>query len=317
MRLRMTFFSMLGAACVIVALAAGGARAEVRQAPASRVALDLPAGYAPSRYFTGFINESAGISLVIVELPRAAYEQLAAGLTTDALAAKGIAQAQPARLDRADHYLFIRGVQASAQGPVAKFIIAFHGHGMSALITANVQEDALERGAAKAEDVERILASASIAPNAAPAQDIFQLGYLGPFKLAGSILGNTRAFTLDGRMEASAQAGQRAMLIVAPSLDRRSVPDGAAAAETLLNSLPGLERIAIAQRNETSIAGMRAIEVVGAAVDKGGREVALWQVLVLPEAGGYYRLVGQMPASERETLLPELRKIAASFKPID
>ncbi len=307
---------IVGTIAAVGFVVAGAAQAEVKQAPASRVAVDLPAGYVPSRFFAGFLNENAGVSIVIVELPKGAYEQLAAGLTPEALATKGIMGAEAAKLARPDPYLFMRGEQASAQGPVAKFIVAFHDRGVAALITANVLQEALARGAVKAEDVEHILASATIAPQAAPAQDVFRLSYLGPFKSAGSILGTTRAFTLDGRLEA-APGAKRPVLIVAPSLDRRIVPNVEQVAETLLGGLPGLQSIKITERRQTPIAGLEAIEVVGSATDKGGDEVGLWQVLVLPGTGGYYRLVAQMPIGERETLLPELRKIAESFKAIE
>jgi hypothetical protein len=305
-------------AWLFLVLVGHGAVAKVRQAPSSRVAIDLSEGYVPSRFFTGFINEGAGVSLVVVELPEAAYEQLAQGLTPEALAAKGITNGEAAKLSRPEPYLYMRGQQASGQGPIAKFIVAFRENGVAALITANVQRDALERGAVKAEEVERMLASASIAAVAAPARDVFRLTYLGPFKPAGSILGNTRAFTLDGRMEPLAPGEQRAVLIVAPSLDRRLVLNALQDAETLLAGLPGLQSIRIAERNRLRIAGMEAVELVGTATDKdGGGKVELWQVLVLPPDGGYFRLVGQIPKSERESLLPELRRIADSFRLVE
>ena len=309
---------VLMAGLLLVFAAAPAARADVRQAPASRVALDLPEGYVPSRLFSGFVNERAGVSLVVVELPEPAYEQLAGSLTAEALAAKGITGAEAGKLERPDPYLFMRGVQASAQGPVAKFIIALHGNGVAALVTANVQREALDRGLVAAADIERILASASIAAAAAPARDVFRLGYLGPFKPAGRVLGTARAYTPDGRMDPPAPGSKRPILIVAPSLDQRPVENAAQTAEALLARLPGLQSVEIDERASLRIADMDATELVGHAKDKeAGREVALWQLLIHPKEGGYYRLVGQMPLAERETLLPELRKIAQSFRPVE
>jgi hypothetical protein len=306
------------AAWLLVTSGSPVAVAEVRQAPSSRVAIDVAEGYAPSRLFSGFVNESAGVSLVIVELPEVAYEQLASGLTPEALATKGIANGEAAKLSRPEPYLYMRGQQPSGQGPIAKFIVAFRGGGVAALVTANVPRASLELGAVKAEDVERMLASASIVPTPAPAQDVFRLGYMGPFKSAGSILGNTRTFTLDGRMEPATPGEKRPVLIVAPSLDRRPVANAEQDAETLLAGLPGVQSIKIAERNRIRVAGMEAIELVGTGTDKdGGREMGLWQVLVVPNGGGHFRLVGQMPISDREWLLPELRKIADSFRLVE
>lgn len=302
---------------LLMTLAATQATARVQQAPSSRVAIDLPDGYQPSRLFTGFVNEAAGVSLVIVELPEAAYEQLANGLTPEALATKGITDVQAGKIARAEPYIYMTGVQASGQGPVAKFLMAFRNGGVTALITANVQKASLDQGMLKAEDVERFLASAKIAAAAAPAHELFRLGYLGPFKPAGSILGTTRAFTLDGRMEPGPPGEQRTVLIVAPSLDLRPVADAERQAEVLLQGLAGLQSPKVEERRRLRVADMDAIELVGSATDKdGGTALGLWQLLVLPARGGYYRLVGQMPLADKDALLPELRRIADGFKPV-
>lgn len=316
---RITVFTAAGTAWLLaLTLAGADAAARVQQAPSSRVAIDLPDGWLASRQFTGFVNEAAGVSLVIVELPEAAYEQLANGLTPEALAAKGIVDGAAAKLDRPEPYLYLRGAQASTQGPVAKFMLGFRDGGVTALLTANVEQASLDRGAIKPADVERLLASAVIAPVAAPAHDLFRLAYLGPFKPAGSILGTTRAFTLDGKMEPAIAGETRAVLIVAPSLDRRLVANAEKQAETLLAGLPGLQALKVEEQRRLRIGEMDAIEIVGSATDKvPGTALAVWQVLILPRSGGYYRLVGQMPTGDRDRLLPELRKIAEGFKPTE
>ena len=307
-----------GTALLLVSLGSAQVAARVQQAPSSRVSIDLPDGYEPSRLFTGFVNEAVGVSLVIVELPEAAYEQLANGLTPEALATKGIVDGAAAKLTRPEPYLYLRGVQTSGQGPVAKFMLSFRDAGATALITANVQKASLDQGTLKAEDVERFLASARIVAAAAPAHELFRLAYLGPFKPAGSILGTTRAFTLDGRMEPGPPGEQRTVLIVAPSLDLRPVADAERRAEVLLQGLAGLQSPKVEERRRLRVADMDAIELVGSATDKdGGTALGLWQLLVLPARGGYYRLVGQMPLADKDALLPELRRIADGFKPVE
>jgi hypothetical protein len=309
---------LLSAFVLHAAVAGDAVQAEVRQAPSSRVAIDVPAGFVPARQYTGFVNEAAGTSLVVVELPAAAYEQLASGLTPEALAKKGIAKAEPAKLAREEPYLFMRGEQASGQGPVAKFLVAFRDKDVTALITANVQKSALERGAIKSADVEQMLASATLAPQPAPAREVFRLGYLGPFLPAGSILGTTRAYTLDGKLEPAQKGEKRAVLIVAPSLDQRQVDAPEQQAEALLGGLPGLTDLAVVGRRKLEISGMETIEILGQARDNDGADaVALYQALILPKSGGYYRIVGQMPSADKDVLIPEMRKIAESFRVVE
>ncbi|MGD9802710.1 MAG: hypothetical protein AB7E81_18355 [Hyphomicrobiaceae bacterium] len=294
------------------------ALARMQQAPASRVVIDLPDGYKPARLFTGFLNEAAGASLIVVEMPGEAYEQLANGLTPEALAAKGIMKAEAGKLDRIEPYLYMRGEQMSGQGPVAKFMVAFKRHGVTALVTANVQKASIEAGTVTAADIEHMFTTATIAATAPPARDVFSLGYLGPFRPAGKILGASRAYTLDGKFEPSKAGVKRALLLVAPSLDLRPVTDAEAQAKALFKGLPGLKDTHVLNLRSIEIAGVPAIEIVGKAVDKDeGGEVSLYQVLVLPPRGGYYRLLGQVPMDDAGKLMPELSKIAQTFRIVE
>jgi hypothetical protein len=291
----------------------GAALARLQQAPASRIVVDLPNGYKAARLFTGFVNETAGVSLVILEMPSVAYEQLASGLTPAALAAKGILNVTAGKLDRPEPYLFMRGEQASAQGPVAKFFVAFKNKHVTALITANVRKASLDGGQVDVADVEKILASAAIAAAASPAREVYRLDYLGPFRPAGRILGTTGAYTLDGKFEPVKRGSRRALLLVSPSLDLRTVSDPDTQAESLFLGLPGMKDFRILDRQRITIAAVPAIEIVGTASDADGGNVSLYQVLVLPPQGGYYRLVGQVPSDDAAKLMPELKKIARSF----
>ena len=307
---------VMSALALVLATACDDATARVQQAPSSRVAIDVPDGFTQARQFSGFVNEAAGASLIVVELPAVAYEQLASGLTPEALAKKGIAKGAPGKLDRTGPYLFMRGEQASAQGQVAKFLVVFRDKDVTALVTANVQKSSLDNGAIKAADVERMLASAVIAPAAAPQRDVFRLGYLGPFLPAGSILGTTHAYTLDGKLEPAQKSEKRAVLIVAPSLDRRELVDAERQAETLIAGLPGLTDIKLASRRRVEIARMEAIEIVADAKDEKG-PIVVYQMLILPAGGGYYRIVGQMPVADKDVLLPEMRRIAEGFRVVE
>lgn len=292
--------------------------AEPRQAPGSKLALDLPSSFLPSRNFTGFIDEAVGTSIVVLEMPAVAYEQLAGGLTPEALAARGIHNAKPRKLERADTHLYVTAEQDNAQGSFAKFMMAIRDASTTAFVTVNVPKAAMDGGRAKLVDIERILAGAELKTAAAPSKDPFTLSHLGPFKPAGSVLGTTRAFTLDGRFEPPAPGEERAILIVAPSLDRRTVTDPDPFAERLLAGLSGISDLAVTERGRLVIAGIPAIELVGSAKDQAsGRPLTLYQALIYPPTGGYFRVVGQMPEAEAGKLLPELRKIARGFQPVE
>src|SRR5690606_5960914 len=64
------------------------------QAPGSRITLDLPAGFEPSRSFNGFMNPVAGASIILLEVPASAYPEMAKGLMPQVLSARGIEKAE-------------------------------------------------------------------------------------------------------------------------------------------------------------------------------------------------------------------------------
>ena len=84
----------VGLAAAIAYSGVTPAEARTQQAPSSRVTIDLPEGYEPASLFSGFTHERLGVSFVVVEMPGKAYEELEAGMTPEALAAKGVRNAR-------------------------------------------------------------------------------------------------------------------------------------------------------------------------------------------------------------------------------
>src|SRR5207245_2234441 len=69
---------------------AGFAHADTQFPGAGRVGLQPPSGMTPSTNFAGFEDRSEIASILIAEMPAAAYAQLDKGLTETALASKGM-----------------------------------------------------------------------------------------------------------------------------------------------------------------------------------------------------------------------------------
>lgn len=315
--------SLLRPLAVLLILAAtigaGGAPVHARwqQAPSSRIALDLPDGYLPSTFFSGFVNDLVGASFIAVEMPGKAYEELTTGMTPEALAAKGVLKARAGTLNRPAPYIFMQAEQASQAGVFAKFFVVFRDGDVTALVTANVQKASLEKGEVKAAEIEQILAGAHVAATAAPAKELFTLTYLGDFKPAGSFLGTARSYNLDGRLEPTEKNPDAPMLIIAPSLDRRPMPRPEHYAETLLLGLDGMKEVKISARRNVEIAGMSGIELTANARDaETGHKLVLYQVLLLPQGGGYFRVMGQAPAKNADTMIGEFRRIAEGLHPV-
>ena len=136
-----------------------------RQAPNSRIAMELADSFKPSDRFSGFVDDNSSTSIVIIELPADAYEQVRTlGDNPTALAAQGVTGVIKSELKgREGEHVYLTGAQQTPLVDYAKFILIFREKGVAAMITANVPEAALTSRAISKEDVEAALASAEVA----------------------------------------------------------------------------------------------------------------------------------------------------------
>jgi len=312
--------SRLGGTFILLALVAllgmgspGPVLATPQQAPNSRVVLELPSGYAPSPLFAGFQNEALGVSFVILEAPVDDYAKMAQGFTPQELAKRGITDVRPASLARSDPHVYMRGRQTSAAGTYEKFFVLFRTHDQTILVSVNVPEKSIEDGSVKPEEIERILATAKTTEKPA-VRDLFSLTYLGPFKEAGTLVGTSKVYTLDGRLEPERAGKTRSAFMVAPSLDKRPIAEADKLAVALLAGLPGYKDIKPGEPHDIKVGDLDGVEVSAHAVDEDDDvPVHLYQAMLLGKDGGYFRLIGIATEADASRLEPEFPKIAQSF----
>ena len=304
---------ILGLAALLVAGAPRIAAATPQQAPNSRVVLDLPPGYAPSPLFSGFQNEALGVSFVILEAPVDEYDRMAQGFTPQELAKRGITDVRETSLGRSDPHVYMRALQSSAAGTYEKFFVLFRTSDQTILVSVNVPEKAIAHGSIKPEEIAAMLASAKTTEKAA-VRNLFSLSYLGPFKEAGTLVGTSKVYTLDGRLEPERGGETRSAFMVAPSLDKRPVAEPGKLAVALLASLPGYRQVEPGEPQDIEIGDLDGVEVWANAIDEDdGSPVRLFQAMLVGKDGGYYRLIGIATAADAPTLEAEFPKIAQSF----
>jgi len=304
----------LGLAMLLALAAPTAAQAAPQQAPNSRVILDLPDGYTPSSLFSGFENEALGVSFVILEAPADQYDKMAQGFSHQELATRGLTDARPASLARSDPHIYMRARQESGAGTYDKFFVLFRTHDQTILVSVNVPAKDLEDGSVKPEEIAHVLATARTTEKA-DVRDLFSLSYLGPFKEAGTLVGTSKVYTLDGRLEPERRGETRSAFMVAPSLDKRPVAEPEKLAVALLASLSGYNEIKPGEPQEITVGDLDGVEVSADAVDADdGARVRLYQAMLLGKDGGYYRLIGIATAGEAPDLEPEFPKIAKSFE---
>ena len=229
--------AMLALSVLAALSATSPACATPQQAPNSRVVLDLPPGYAPSTLFSGFQNDSSGVSFIILEAPVGEYDKMAKGFTAGELAKRGVTDVRKGDLARTDPHVYMRAQQKSAAGDYAKFFVLFRTPNQTLLVSVNVPQGSIEDGSVKPEDIERVLASAKTTEKPA-VRDLYSLAYLGPFKEAGTLVGTSKLYTLDGRLEPERSGETRSAFIMVPSLDKRPITEPEKQSVALLASLP-------------------------------------------------------------------------------
>lgn len=287
-----------------------------QQAPNSRVVLDLPPGYVPSPLFAGFQNDTLGVSFVILEAPANEYDKMAQGFTPEELAKRGVTNVEKAPLARTDSYTYMRARQKSAAGTYVKYFVLFRTPDQTILVSVNVPDRAVEDGSVKREDIEAVLANARTADKAAR-RDLYSLSYLGPFKEAGTLVGTSKVYTLDGRLEPERSGETRSAFMVAPSLDNRPIANPEKLSVALLSSLPGYTNVKPGEPRAITIGGLDGIEVEAEALDEDDdKPIHLYQAMLLGKDGGYFRLIGIATPGDATRVGPEFSKIAHSFAPM-
>ncbi len=290
------------------------AQANLQQAPNSRVVIDLPDGYEPSRLFSGFQNDTLGVTFVVLEASHAAYDGLVAGFDATSLRKRGITDVQRGKLARTDTHVYMRARQVSIAGSYAKFFVAFQTDDQSVLVSVNVPETALEAGSVRVGAIEAALATARTVQRNAR-QDLYRLTEHGPFKEAGTLVGTSKVLTLDGRLVPEQHGMARAAFIVAPSLDKRPVSDVDDFAVRLLQSLSGYRDINVGSPRVVEIAGLKGVEVEAQAInDTDQTPMRLHQTVLVAPGGGYFRLLGLTPEARADELMPAFEQIAAGFE---
>lgn len=321
--LRSPLALVLAAAFLLASYAAtavSGAKAEPRQAPNSRVSLDLEPKFQPSDRFSGFVDEKTSASFVIVEMPAQAYEELKKMPDrTDALAQRGLTDAEVKSLSgREGDYIYFTARQSAGGIDVAKFVLIFREADLTVMISTNIPQVAFDAGAYTREQIETILATAKVEDSAAKAAELFRFNYLGPFQESYGLMGTTKAYNTSGSKPAQGQnlLIKEPTILVSPSIDDREI-DTKLGAQRSFQALGGMKDKKITSEKDTSIAGLKGYQIIGETTDEASdTKIAINLVLLAGDPGGYYIMVGTTPMTDKDKFMPEIEKVFASFEPV-
>jgi hypothetical protein len=305
--------AMLGA--LLLTQPVGATRAAEPVFPgAAAVGLAPPAGMTAAQGFAGFEHPS-GASILVAEMPAAAWPQLLAGFTPERLRATGLqVSGEPETLELAGGEARIwRGTQRAHGQSFARWVALARSETLTALVTVQVPESAAAD--LPPSSVEAALRSIVFRAPRGVAEQMaelpYQVGDLAGFRPVRVVAGHGTLLT-DGPLDVD-PAGDQPTVIIAPSVGPAPVPEAeqAAFARRALGQFAGLQDLSIVEEQQQQRGAANVVRIRADAVDsRTGRRMHVMQT-VLFDGGRYLRVVGVAPEARAEAMT-RAERVAAS-----
>lgn len=290
------------------------ARAEPVFPPAGSLGLAPPAGMSPAKSFAGFEHRS-GASIILMEMPPEAWDQISQKFTPEALAATGfrVKGAREALPVQGGEGFVLRGSQSANGLTYRKWVAVVRGTPGTGLVTVQVPEAAAKQMPGQA--VEAALRTIAFRGKASVADQVAALPYTvgdtAGYRPAIVFAGNGLILT-EGPKDVDPEREQPAIVIV-PSLGQAPVPEGAEAAyaRRLFTSQKDARDLVVTDEERTTRGGAVVVRLRGTFTDaKTARPMVATQTVVF-ENDRYLRVLGFADAA-RADALARAERVAAS-----
>ena len=284
--------------------------------PGTSVSLSPPAGFVPSDQFSGLINPDNSSSIVVAELPAAAYSDLASLFAstpetiTDAFAKRGIVLAVETVSSVSvgeSQVPLIRGTQTVSGIEVGKYLVLLGGGSneeSTILLTFNI----VEPGQLSEQTIIETVESVTIAPVLSTAQKVAELPFsfeaAGPFQVFDVLLGSAVLLSPNGEADPS---GEAPIIVIASSVSPTLTGDLAAFSSQLLQNTEGFSEARITVRSPAEFAGGDGYFIEAALSDS----TVLQYVRILPD-NFYLRMLVVGDTQELADLSSAIESIQSS-----
>ena len=285
--------------------------------PGSAVGLLPPAGMRPADGFTGFQDSGAGASVLIAELPPAAYAAISTlddaafqqrqNITVTARRALKLA-------DAGAQAMLLTGTQQAGGVLYRKYMLLAGTPALTAVVTMQVPDTSAAYPGRLAEATMQ-----SVAFRPAPSLDEkvralpFTLRDLAGFRVSQTLAGNGLILT-EGPSDVVRDAEQPVMVVVRNRLPDMSVEGRGAVAMGRFSAArlrePAFRRT---QSYMTGDIAWHVIEATGADSGTGRQHYAMQVLRLVP--GGYLQALGIARAEAREAVASRFQKVADGMEP--
>jgi hypothetical protein len=281
--------------------------------PGSSVGLEPPAGMEMASGFQGFEHEPSTSSILIVEMPGAAWGEIDTGFTEEAMAAQGVVDTTREPVTIGDEPAFLVTGRQNAGGMVfRKWILVAQSDGRTAMITAQtpIGSDFSDEAMRKAMLSAVFTAAATIEDQIAalPFTVRDYQEFRPVFVMAGSML------SLTVGPDDEVRNGEQPNIIIASAIAAPPPPEGRAAyAERILRASP-IDALEIETSEAFEHDGAAWHEIVATATGADGTPLVVAQIIRFTD-DGYLRGVAIDRAERRESILASFRSLMASAAP--
>jgi hypothetical protein len=296
----------LAALALLTSVAA--AAAEPTFPRGSRIGIEPPREATLSSRFSGFENQAKGLTITFAEMPAEAFQQLAAGLSDEALKRQGfsVKSRETVKLGERTGFL-IFGDQASGKVLFRKWVLGLSDPTMTALVIAQGGSNYTP------EEIEAALKSVALRAPLSIQDQLsalsFKLGDLAGFRPVRVLSGTTLMMT-EGPSDVSKVIDQPVLVIARsptagppPGEGREQFARAAIASQQTFRNLE-IERSQPFRQN-----GQDWHEIVARATDgPTGQPIVVMQTIRFG-GGDFVRMVGIVRADKRDVYLPRFRKV--------
>jgi hypothetical protein len=296
---------------IICLMSAPLVTAQAVRVPGTSVSLAPPAGFVSSARFPGFERADAQASIMVTEIP-GPFAGLTAGMTRSGLASRGMTLlSSTAPVFPGQRALLLHVSQSAGGTDFLKWMLVLGDAKASVMVVGTFAKTA------EAELSEAIRAAVmSTRTSAASPPDHFE-GL--PFRVSGTPalkiagrMSNMLLLTESGSMKAQGPDG--ALLAIGSSVAPVDISDLPSFAEARAKQTKQLKGIRVLQQGPTTLDGSAAHELVAEGTDTAtGRVVTLYQV-IMPDGQGYVLMQGMVASGRAAVMIPEFRRVAASFR---
>ncbi len=278
--------------------------------PGTRVSLIPPPKMEQSPSFSGFQADSGQVSIMVTAIP-ASFEQLKVGFTEDALSSRGMELIDKQSLEGKEREALIMQIRQSQLGVTyLKYLLILEAEEETVLINGIYpEEDSAQWGMA----IQEAVLSAQYDPEKnldLLADSEFIVEHFEPQLQVTRNLARMLMFTPEGKIDPEAE--NQTLYMVGPSMHQALVLDQPGTTRKRLEEL-NFNDIQIEEENEVEVGGIPGYEIIAHGVEPDGSPRNLYLMMLYPETGGYYVMVG-ITNQNPEEYVPYFRKVSTSFR---